>query len=612
MASPAKDSLVLYKAGAALVQSGGDKLEILTREGKTVKVRPKDVTLLHNGPITGFGSLKPCEGEIEEAWELLAGSETELEELAELIYESFTPATAWATWELVAQGHYFRGQPDCIEVLDAETVESLRIARESKEREHQEWSAFISRVRANRFEENDHERLASVVAMARGKGKSSKVLKELGKTPSPENAHTLLLRLGYWGPEDNPHPYRFDVPERCPDLDYPGLPEEDRLDLTHLTSYAIDDEGNTDPDDAISLDGDRIWVHVADVGALVKPSDPIDLEARGRGANSYLPERTTTMLPPPLTDILGLGLQETSPALSFGMKLAEDGELHGEVEIAISRVRVTRLTYQQAEGMLDEGPLAEMSALIDRFAVRRKRIGSASLDLPEVKIKVKEDGEIRIKPLARLRSREMVTNAMLMAGEAAARFAQTHELPIPYATQDPPDSAREPEDMAAMFAYRKQFKRTRMATEPGLHAGLGLPIYTRATSPLRRYLDLVVHQQLRAHLQGEAPLDADQVLERVGAAEAVSGQVRGAERAANKHWTLVFLKRNPSWEGLSVLVDKRRGKGIVIIPELGLETSITMDGDPPLNSILTLGKARVDLPNLSATFKLLGTQEPTV
>jgi hypothetical protein len=104
------------------------------------------------------------------------------------------------------------------------------------------------------------------------------------------------------------------------------LPEEERLDLTHLPALAIDDKGNQEPDDALSLEGDRLWVHVADVAALVPPESAADLEARARGATLYLPEGAVPMLPWAAIGRLGLGLSEISPALSFGLDLdAEKG-----------------------------------------------------------------------------------------------------------------------------------------------------------------------------------------------------------------------------------------------------------------------------------------------
>ncbi len=605
MTVPIKDSLVLFKNLPARVVVDGEKLEIVTQDGKDLKVRPKDVLLLHPGPMRGFNELVDCQGEIASAWELLAGQETNLAELAELAFNAFTPATAWAAWQWVQEGLYFEGTPEALNAHSVEHVERERQARVAKAQEHQDWSRFLERIQRYKMQPEDAERLASVAGLARGRAKTSRVLKELGRAVTPEAAHAFLLKLGFWDETENPHPPRYDIPEHNPELEVPALPEEGRLDLTHLAAFAIDDEGNRDPDDAISLDGERIWVHVADVAALVPPDSALDLEARGRGANSYLPERTTTMLPHGVTELLGLGLQAVSPALSFGLQLDESGELVGEPEIAITWVKVTRLTYAEAENRLEEEPFRTMAAKIAAYHARRLRLGAAGLDLPEVKIKV-EHGEVEIRPLARLRSREMVTDAMLMAGEAAALFAQRHELPIPFATQDPPDVQRAPEDLAAMFAYRKQFKRTRMTTVPGPHAGLGLPVYARATSPLRRYLDLVVHQQLRAFIAGATALDAEAVLARVGAAETVSGQVRNAERAANKHWTLVYLLRHPEWQGSGVLVEKRKGKGVIIVAELGLETVVTIDDDTPLNTAVPLHRPRIDLPNLSVGFQVQG------
>ena len=91
------------------------------------------------------------------------------------------------------------------------------------------------------------------------------------------------------------------------------------MDLTHLPAFAIDNAWTTDPDDALSLEGpNRLWVHVADVAALVLPDSPADLEARNRAASLYLPEMTVPMLPAEASERLALGIGDVSPALSFG------------------------------------------------------------------------------------------------------------------------------------------------------------------------------------------------------------------------------------------------------------------------------------------------------
>ena len=82
---------------------------------------------------------------------------------------------------------------------------------------------------------------------------------------------------------------------------------------------------------------------------------------------------------------------------------------------------------------------------------------------------------------------------------------------------------------------------------PAPHSGLGLSAYAQATSPMRRYLDLVVHQQLHAYLANRPLLTAEQILERVGAVEAILPRARPAEQYSERHWIMVYLLRRPNW-----------------------------------------------------------------
>ena len=162
----------------------------------------------------------------------------------------------------------------------------------------------------------------------------------------------------------------------------------------------------------------------------------------------------------------------------------------------------------------------------------------------------------------------------------------------------------EPEGMAAMYAYRKQFKRSQTKGAPESHAGLGLDLYAQATSPLRRYQDLVAHQQLRAFLRGEPVLANDQVLARAASTDVLIGNVRQGERLSNRHWTLVHLQRHPDWQGEGVIVEKRNRRATVLIPELGLDAQIQASGDPPLDAVVLLRCTRVNLPEQIANFQI--------
>lgn len=596
-----RDSLVLHKTKPAVVLRSGDKLEILFQDGKTLNVRPKDLVVLHPGPID-FSELKPPPGDMLAAWELLEGSTATLAELAELAYGAYTPASAWAAWEWVADGLHFSGEPAAILAHTRQQVEKDQAARAARVAETQAWNGFLERTRQRRFEPQDARYLVEVEQVAYGRRAKSRVLAELGRAQTVESAHSMLLELGVWDVAVDPYPQRLDLPETAPSFDLPELPAETRRDLTHLPAFAIDDEGNRDPDDAISLDGDRLWVHVADVAALVAPDSAADQEARARGANLYLPEGVVTMLPWQATQRLGLGLDQISPALSFGLRVLPDGAVT-DLEITPSWVRVQRLTYEEADGLIEQEPLETLRTWATRHEAWRRQQGAVSLDLPEVRIKV-VDGQVRIDPLLSLRSREVVTELMLMTGEAVAQMAVTHSLPLPFTVQEPGEAMDPPRTVAEMFAGRRRLRPSQQSTRPGPHAGLGLPAYVRVTSPLRRYLDLVAHQQLRAWLAGGPVLGEAALLERVGAAEAVSSAVRRAEQLARQHWTIVYLQQQPGWSGQGVIVEKVGLRATVLIPALAWETRTHLREDLPLDSIVQVVFTGANLPLLDAHFKI--------
>lgn len=596
-------SLVLYKTRPARVTDITDKIEIALSGDKPKRVRDKDIALLHPGPVDSLDSLSVPPGNLDEARELLSGETVPLADLAELLYGDFTPATAWSSWQLVADGLYFTGTPEAVTGRDADAVEADIAEREARVAREVAWGALITRLKQGRMAREDRQELGEVERLALGRIESSRILQALGISETPEHAHRLLSRVGYWDEDHDPYPARFGAPAVSPALDVPGLPVETRLDLTHLPAYAIDDEGNEDPDDALSIDGDRLWVHVADAAVLAPADTEIDREARSRGANLYLPEGVVNMLPEEVTRQLGLGLREISPALSVGMRVADDGSLY-DVELRLTTIRARRISYAEADGRLADAPLRDVVELTRRFRARRFANNAASIDLPEAMVRV-VDGEVRVRPIETHTSREVVTDAMLMAGEAVARHAMANNVPIPFVGQPVPEEIRQPATLSEMYAYRRLFKPSSSSLGAQPHFGLGLEVYTRATSPLRRYLDLLTHQQLRAHLCGADPLPREELGARIAEADAASATVRKTERFANRHWKLVYLKRRPGWEGEAVVLDLEERRAVVVLPALALEARLRRTADMELDQRLRVAVAQVDLPDLDVRFRVL-------
>lgn len=448
---------------------------------------------------------------------------------------------------------------------------------------------------------------SEVESVARGKQEKSRTLRDLSQPETPEAAHTLLLRLGLWSEARTPYADRLRVALTGVDLPVPDFAAEERLDLTHLPVFAIDDEGNQDPDDAVGIEDigggrTRLWVHVADVAALVPPDSALDMEARSRGATLYLPDQTIHMLPNALVNRAGLGLHEVSPALSICLDLDADGNADA-VDVVLTSVRVKRLAYLEAQARLAAGeePFVTLARLARASQVLRESEGALSIDLPEVRVKADDDGVV-VFPLPKPEMRFVVQECMTLAGWGAAIFADDNDIPLPFATQDYPTREVYGETLSAQWARRKTLARTRFRPSPGPHHGMGLDLYAQVTSPMRRYLDLVVHQQLRAFLAGREPMSSQVMASHIAQAQLNADGTRQAERLSRKHHTLRFIAAQPDKLWDAVVVDRRGPQATLLIPDLAFDVPISTPA--AVGTTLKLKLSDVNLPNLTVRARI--------
>lgn len=630
-----KNLPVLYKRQPAVIkEADGDKYLIEfqiaapTDTGKAAKyaeqkVREKDMIALHTQAVSSLRELLDAKTDkfserIAEAHELIlsdaetANSAIEFQELAELCSNSFCAAQSWFFFDSLTNSREFRFDENSVKSgrlmffpRTAEEIEELNKKLYEKEHLAEIRAEFINRLKLKKLNlPEDAKFMGEIEAVALGKTEKSKNMVDAGIAQTAENAHRLLLETGVWDITKNPYPTRAGLSMSSAEEGLGTPPEEERLELEQ-TAYAIDSPWSTDPDDAVSWDGKYLWIHIADPAAFVMPDSAADRSARARGTTLYIPEGAVRMLSESSLEDYALGLKSKSIALSFRILLDSNNCIE-ECAVFKTRINVSRMTYEEADRRKDSAELSALFEIARKNEERRKRSGAITIDMPEVHISLEpESKKVNIEPLVRFESDSMIREMMLLAGEGAAHFAFKNNIPFPYISQEAPDvqqdSDTDPEDLAGRFKILKGSHKRSVGITPAMHSGLGLALYTQITSPLRRYGDLIAHEQLRAFLDGRKLIGKDDMLLRISEGDAASVAARKAARQSEMHWKLVYLLQNPEWTGEGVCIDRRNGDSLILIPPLAMQVQIK-DETLDLNQKVMLKAAKIDIPTQNAVF----------
>jgi len=636
---------------------------VVDERGQSHTLHPRQVTY----EVTGC-TFKPSEipkflkdevepyldpSSLEVAWELLVedGEAVTCAQMAQLLFSDQSPPLCYAAHCLLSEDKiYFKQKADSYEPRSAAMVAEIkhqRLAEESKLREQQE---FFNRLQqrltgvAVEWQDSDRSRIdvleRFVLHPENVSRAAQEILAVLGRPQTSQSAFELLVELGLWSLHENlflrrsqiPIHFRREVLEvahQCLDSPPPD-PDSNRLDLTHLKVYTIDDESTQEIDDGLSLetltDGrQRLWIHIADPTRLVMPGDELDLEARRRSTTLYLPTGMIPMFPPELaTGPMSLVQGKICRALSFGVILDELGNVQ-DYQIHASLIKPTyRLTYEDVDEMLQLGIRAEPEiGAIASWALRREEWrrsqGAISIHMPEAVIKVRNDNEISIDVLDDSPSRHLVAEMMILAGEVAGRYGQTHQIPLPFRGQPQPELPSEeelvqlPAGPVRFCAMRRCMPRSEMSITPVRHAGLGLETYTQVTSPIRRYTDLLAHFQIKAHLRGDSlPFTAEQLQETMQSVTTAAYEATLVERQTNRYWGLEYLRRHADtvWQALVLRwLREHDNLGLILLEDLGLELVMRFKRSVSLGDRLEVKVSHVDPRQDDIQFRELVNQE---
>lgn len=316
----------------------------------------------------------------------------------------------------------------------------------------------------------------------------------------------------------------------------------------------------------------------------------------------YLPEMQVSLFPAELSQkVMSILANQRNYALTFSAKLHEDGTI-AESEIKPSILtNVHRTDYESVDELLSahydlanspsrfSSEQSEALIKLSKWAAIRRKFrltkGANMIHLPQPEIYV-ENGRIVEFKIANLfsRSRSLVEEMMVLGGEIAATYASTHSIPVPFRNQhkpvETPIDPNLPELVKAFQLIRTMSPAFYNVQNLG-HVGIGLPYYTRTTSPIRRYTDIITHFQIKSHLRGENPPFAkDQLANLLERVEHRTLEIKHLQKNSLRFWLRQYIlqkEEHQSYEATVISIPQNFGRFPLVevwIPSLGHKSKI--------------------------------------
>ncbi|MGB8337838.1 MAG: RNB domain-containing ribonuclease [Burkholderiales bacterium] len=541
-----------FKLGTVVADNTAT-LQVDTQHGKRAKIKAANVLLRFNAPaLTEFAAqTQKLAEEIDTdfLWQCCGENDFGFEELAKDYYghtPSAVESAAVATRVHAAPMYFYKKGKGRYKAAPEESLKSALASVEKKRLQVEQQSRYVEQLCVHQLppefiniinellykpDRNTLEVKALEAACAQTHMSAAQLLTLCGGLRSHADFHLNKFLFEY-----------FPLGVALPALTAPAHSYE--LPLADVRAFSIDDASTTEIDDAFSLttlpDGNlRIGIHIAAPALGVLPDTPIDAIALYRLSTVYFPDDKITMLPESAIAQYSLHQGREHPVLSMYVDVnAIDYQVmasftRAERVLVVANVRIDALERAFSEDTLAQG-LGEFD-----FKAEIVQLHNFALALEAARGKSNNGGDrvdynfdivddrINITPRRRGSPVDkLVSELMIFVNSSWGKLLADNQF-------------------AAIYRAQSGGK-TRMTDQPAPHQGLGVEQYIWASSPLRRYVDLINQRQLLALLSNEAPVYArrdERLLNAMRQFDITYDAYADFQRNMERYWCLRYLEQ---------------------------------------------------------------------
>lgn len=426
-------------------------------------------------------------------------------------------------------------------------------------------------------------------------GEAKSFLSEIG-IRDVEGAIEFLIKTGSWHEDEDPLLERFSISSKFPkkvieevkQILEESFNDENLEDLTHLEVFSVDDENTKDIDDAISIEeteeGYTIGIHIANVAQYVPKWSALDDEAARRGETVYLPEYHIHMFPEELIqERLSLVEGTERKALSLLVEFDNAQNFKG-YRFTNSKVFVREnISYEKATEYFNLDTIGnKIKQIAESLRAKRLEAGALIIQLPQLKFTIDENSNIKIKKnYMKSVAHKVISEFMILMNRMAGKFLKDNKVPGIYRSQPEPisEDARTHDENDPLFALHvvKYLRAPKVGLDPAPHLSLGIDVYAQATSPIRRYVDLIIQRQIVSTLENDDPSYSEDELENLyPKIEIGIRDKRMVERSREKYWVYKHLKNLEGTEIDGIISSINNSKASVYLPEYLFEIPVLL------------------------------------